>query len=73
MSIFINVAALIYVFFALFWSFWPGSPKVDLDTFNWSVVILGGVAVLSVVMYFFFGGRKRYDGPVTKMVVMIQG
>lgn len=67
MSVFVNATALVYVLLALFWSFWPGSPKVDLDTFNWSVVIFGAVAVLSVVMYF-FKGRNQYEGPVVRMM-----
>jgi amino acid transporter len=59
----INILGLLYVIFALFWSFWPGDASTTLDDFNWSVVIFVGVFVISLVMYF-FKGRKEYVGPV---------
>jgi amino acid transporter len=58
----INIIALLYSFFALFWSFWPGDVAVTLDNFNWSVVIFGGVFILSLGMYV-IKGRKEYVGP----------
>jgi hypothetical protein len=33
-----------------------------VDNFNWSVVIFGGVFLLSLFMYA-IKGRKEYDGP----------
>jgi amino acid transporter len=62
----VNVVGLAYVLFAFFWSFWPNETPVALDTFNWSVVIFLGVAVLSLVMYF-AQGRSVYTGPVTSV------
>ena len=59
----INIIGLVYVLFVFFWAFWPESTPVDLATFNWSVVMFVGVAVLSLVMYW-AQGRKVYDGPV---------
>lgn len=58
----INIIALLYSCFALFWSLWPPERPVTLDNFNWSVVIFGGVFVISLVMYV-IKGRKEYLGP----------
>ncbi|KAJ5801969.1 uncharacterized protein N7503_004419 [Penicillium pulvis] len=63
----INIIGLIYVCFALFWSFWPPSPSAAVEDFNWSVVIFVGVFILSLVMYV-FQGKRQYVGPV----VMVQ-
>ena len=59
----VNVAALIYVNFAFFWSFWPNETPVTLQNFNWSVLMFVGIFVLSVV-YYVIHGRKVYVGPV---------
>ncbi|KAJ5528271.1 hypothetical protein N7513_012430 [Penicillium frequentans] len=59
----INIIGLMYVSFALFWSFWPPSPFSAVEDFNWSVVIFVGVFILSLVMYIFQGNRQ-YVGPV---------
>ncbi|KAJ6079211.1 hypothetical protein N7467_008964 [Penicillium canescens] len=58
----VNIIALFYSLFALFWSFWPGDVAVTLDNFNWSVVIFGAVFILSLGMYV-IKGRKEYVGP----------
>ena len=59
-----NIIGLAYALFVFFWSFWPNTTPVDLEKFNWSVVIFVGVAVLILVMYW-VQGVKVYDGPVT--------
>ncbi|KAL4976273.1 amino acid/polyamine transporter I [Aspergillus desertorum] len=59
----VNVIGLAYSCFALFWSLWPSQRHVTAETFNWSVVIFGGVFVISLVMYV-LKGRKVYTGPV---------
>jgi hypothetical protein len=58
----VNIIALIYSCFALFWSLWPSESSITVDSFNWSVVIFGGVFLLSLFMYV-VKGRKEYDGP----------
>ncbi|KAJ5173413.1 hypothetical protein N7492_006006 [Penicillium capsulatum] len=58
----VNIIALLYSCFALFWSLWPGDREVTLENFNWSVVIFGGVFVISLFMYL-VKGRKDYAGP----------
>lgn len=59
----INIAGVLYVLFALFWSFWPPSPLPSARDFNWSVVIFVGVFIISLLMYL-FQGRRHYVGPV---------
>ncbi|KAJ5706745.1 hypothetical protein N7488_006546 [Penicillium malachiteum] len=59
----INIIGLVYVCFALFWSFWPPSPSPTAEDFNWSVVIFVGIFILSLVVYI-FQGRYQYVGPV---------
>ncbi|CBF82995.1 putative GABA permease [Aspergillus nidulans FGSC A4] len=46
----VNIIGLVYSCFALFWSLWPGQKHVTAETFNWSVVIFGGVFVISLVL-----------------------
>jgi hypothetical protein len=58
----VNIIALFYSLFALFWSFWPGDVDITLDNFNWSVVIFSAVLILSLGMYW-IKGRKEYVGP----------
>lgn len=59
-----NTIGLVYVLFTFFWSFWPNTVPVTLDTFNWSVVLFLGVLLISLIMYF-VQGRNIYVGPVT--------
>lgn len=59
----VNVVGLAYALFAFFWSFWPAQANVDVETFNWAIVIFLGVAVVSLVLYA-VKGRKVYVGPV---------
>ncbi|KAF3390615.1 hypothetical protein F1880_009395 [Penicillium rolfsii] len=61
-GLFVNIIALIYSCFALFWSLWPSERSITVDNFNWSVVIFVGVFLLSLFMYV-VKGRKEYDGP----------
>ncbi|KAJ5331410.1 hypothetical protein N7476_001193 [Penicillium atrosanguineum] len=58
----VNIIGLLYCCFALFWSLWPSDLPVTLENFNWSVVIFGGVFIISLVMYL-IKGRKEYSGP----------
>ena len=59
----VNIIGLIYVTFTFFWSFWPNTIPVTLDTFNWSVVLFVGILIISLLMYL-VQGRKVYLGPV---------
>ncbi|KAE9988423.1 hypothetical protein EG328_011183 [Venturia inaequalis] len=59
----VNTVAFIYSSFIFFWTPWPGAENPSLETFNWSVVMFGGIAVISGI-YYFFHGRRHYTGPV---------
>jgi len=59
----VNAIGLAYSSFTFFWSFWPNTTPVDLESFNWSVVLFLGVLFICLVMYV-FKGRKVYVGPV---------
>jgi choline transport protein len=59
----INVAAIAYSLFAFFFCFWPMATPVDLESFNWSVVMFVGVMTFSMLL-FLVRGRKVYKGPV---------
>lgn len=44
----------------------PISPQTDVADMNYSVVVLGGVLILSVVWYYFpvYGGVHWFTGPI---------
>lgn len=60
----VNSIGVCYVTFVFFWSFWPNEVPVDVENFNWSVVLFLGVLFLCLIMYV-VQGRKVYKGPVT--------
>ncbi|KAG4441644.1 hypothetical protein IFR05_002851 [Cadophora sp. M221] len=60
----INLGAFLYSCFMFFWCFWPNSTPVDVTSFNWSVVMFVGVALISL-LDFVFRARKAFKGPVT--------
>ena len=64
----INIGGLVYATFAFFWCFWPNGTPVDLQSFNWAVVMFVGLSVISVVFYF-VKGQHVYTGPV----VLVEG
>ncbi|KUL86450.1 hypothetical protein ZTR_08132 [Talaromyces verruculosus] len=66
-----NAYACIYMVFVIFWSVWPPATPVVADTMNYSVVVTGGVIILSIVWYW-IRGHKEYKGPlVDKEVIEI--
>ncbi|KAK4628811.1 Choline transport protein [Fulvia fulva] len=58
-----NVYACVYMVFVIFWSVWPPATPVSASTMNYSVVVTGGVMILSAIWYF-IGGKKQYQGPL---------
>lgn len=58
-----NVYACLYMVFVIFWSVWPPATPVTASTMNYSIVVTGGVIMLSIVWYF-VRGRKEYRGPL---------
>lgn len=63
----VNILALMYAAWSLFWSFWPNSYMPTLVSFNWVVVLFVGLMAISGVLYVAYA-RKIYTGPVTKVV-----
>ncbi|KIW01233.1 uncharacterized protein PV09_07276 [Verruconis gallopava] len=59
----INAIGFLYSLFCLFWTPWPTVKDPNATNFNWAIVMMGGIVVLSTVWYF-VGGRKKYQGPV---------
>ncbi|KAJ5092069.1 hypothetical protein NUU61_006939 [Penicillium alfredii] len=58
-----NMYACVYMLFVIFWSVWPPATPVDYTTMNYSIVVTGGVLILSAVWYF-VRARKEYSGPL---------
>jgi hypothetical protein len=65
-GILINAFALVYMSIAVFFSFWPPSWAVVVDTMNFSIVGTMGVILLSLV-YYFLRARRVYDGPIVEI------
>jgi choline transport protein len=60
----INAIAFVYSIYVFFWTGWPGNKDPTLQQFNWSVVMFGGVGVISMI-YYIIWGRRTFKGPVT--------
>jgi choline transport protein len=60
---FVNAVGFVYSLFLLFWTGWPGAKDPTVETFNWSIVMFGGIFIISMV-YYAIWGRKTYAGPV---------
>ncbi|KAK0943656.1 hypothetical protein LTR29_004829 [Friedmanniomyces endolithicus] len=58
-----NVYACCYMIFVIFWSVWPPATPVTVSTMNYSVVVTGGVLILSTIWYF-IRGKREYKGPL---------
>lgn len=58
-----NLYACLYMIFVIFWSVWPPATPVSASTLNYSIVVTGGVIILSMVWYF-VRGRREYRGPL---------
>jgi choline transport protein len=59
----VNVFSLCYIVFAFTMSCFPLMKQVTPLTMNWSIVVLSGVTMIGVIVYFTYG-RKLYKGPV---------
>jgi amino acid transporter len=61
-GLFINAAALIFLFPILAFSFFPLTTNPTPATMNWAIVMVGGPIVLATVYYIILG-RKSYTPP----------
>ncbi|KAK5167046.1 uncharacterized protein LTR77_007775 [Saxophila tyrrhenica] len=66
-----NAYACVYMLFVIFWSVWPPDAEVTAASMNYSVVVTGGVMILSTVWYF-VRARKVYRGPLVDAEVAMQ-
>jgi choline transport protein len=62
-GIWVNGVAVIYLSVAFVFAFFPTFPKPAPDTMNWNILIYG-VVVVFMLLYFAAKGRKVYSGPV---------
>jgi choline transport protein len=62
-GIWINGISVVYLGMAFLFAFFPTFPHPKPDVMNWNILIYGVVVIFSLV-YFFFKGRKMYEGPV---------
>ena len=58
----VTIMAMIYTIIGLIFSFYPQTSRVDLQTFNWSSVVFGGVLALSI-LWWAVHARFTYQGP----------
>jgi hypothetical protein len=62
----VNATACIYLVVVFFFSLWPPATPVTPATMNYSVVVLGAVAIFSA-FYYTFWAHKTYAGPVIEV------
>jgi hypothetical protein len=68
-SIPIAVLAVIFMVFMTIVFLFPTTPQTSVQEMNYTVAVLGGVLLLSVVWYYFpkYGGVYWFTGPVTNV------
>ncbi|KAF2279837.1 amino acid transporter [Westerdykella ornata] len=67
----VTVLSLIYSFIGWFFSFWPPTTTVTVQTFNWSTVVYFGVMILSM-LYYGLRARHTYTGPKMEIVDVVR-
>jgi hypothetical protein len=47
----------------------PGSPTTDATEMNYSIVVVGGIMILSILWYYFpkYGGVHWFKGPISNI------
>jgi hypothetical protein len=59
----VNTIALIYLSLAIVMICFPEVPNPSLVDMNWSSLMFGGLVIFAMIYYYFYG-RHKYDGPV---------
>lgn len=62
-GLFINVVAVLFLFFCWFFTFFPSSPNPTMENMNWACLGYGLVLVFAII-YYVVVGRHVYVGPV---------
>lgn len=65
-GVLVNAVACIYLLVVSFFSFWPTEVEVTPETMNYSVLVTGAVAVLSLT-YYAVWAKRTYRGPVVEI------
>ncbi|KAJ4481031.1 amino acid/polyamine transporter I [Lentinula aciculospora] len=78
MSLPVSITAVLFMFFLGIVFLFPTTPQTDVPDMNYTVVVLGGVLILSLVWYYFpkYGGVHWFTGPVAnidKMGIEVKG
>lgn len=63
-----NAFACCYIVAIGFFSFWPPGADVTPKNMNFSVLLLGGIAVLSA-LYYLLWARRTFTGPIMEVYV----
>jgi len=65
----VAVAAVSFMTFMSIVFLFPTTPHTDTTNMNYTVVVLGGVMILSLVWYYFpkYGGVHWFTGPVSNI------
>ena len=61
-----NVVACIYLIIISFFSFWPAKREVTVENMNYSSLVMGVVAIVSMG-YYVFSARRSYHGPIIEI------
>lgn len=60
----VNIFAIVWLVFAMFWSTWPNFYPVTAENMNYSTVVLAAWTAIGGV-YYVIWGAKTYTGPVS--------
>ncbi|KAK2759402.1 hypothetical protein FQN54_002880 [Arachnomyces sp. PD_36] len=59
----VNIFSILYLMFAVIFTFFPTTAEVTLEDMNWSILVFGVVFIFAVVQYAVHG-KNVYEGPV---------
>ncbi|TAQ86145.1 hypothetical protein B7494_g5542 [Chlorociboria aeruginascens] len=62
----INIVGILYLIVVLFFSYWPTAMNPGAEGMNYSVLMVGAVAIWAVV-YYFVWAHKIYTGPIIEV------
>lgn len=62
----VTILAILYSILGIFFSFWPAAVHPNETTMNYSVLLLGGVLIFSMI-FWVLHGRKVYTGPIIEV------
>ena len=69
-SIPVSVTAVFFMVFMVVVFLFPTTPQTSVSEMNYTVVVLGGVMLLSLMWYYFpkYGGVYWFTGPVANII-----